>query len=81
MPEVYEYLKSAASQFQMATAHFKDAEDSLHNLEAKLEESLKRLRNLTQDKSLPAPQPDTFVSDSQPVDQLVDREESPLIGS
>ena len=67
MPEVYDELRSAAAQFKTATAHFQNAEESLYNLEARLEDCLKRLRKLTPDEPLEASQPGRFFREHQHV--------------
>ena len=52
MLEVDDYLKLAASNFEIAEAQLSDAEDSLHILVRNLESCLERLRKLRQDELL-----------------------------
>ncbi|MFC1942127.1 hypothetical protein ACFLWU_02800 [Chloroflexota bacterium] len=72
-----EYLKIAASNFNTAEAHLKDAEDSLRTLLDRLEACLERMRKLSGDGLSSLVQPEIFIYDSQLLDskalQLVSR--------
>ena len=68
MPELDDYFRMVASEFDTAIVHFKDVEDTLLDLEVKLENCLERLKKLARDESLPVDQPDIVVYKSRPSD-------------
>ena len=67
MPGVDEYLNLTASNFKVAESYLGDAEGSLRTLGERLENCLKRLKGIPDDKSLLWEQLETLVQDSQPV--------------